>query len=82
VIAVVPPLYVRAIRPEVHFGNVAMPQISQPLRNRPRNAGGVEEERSIASGDIDGKASGLFEKISRRYTQIQADKRIEAKNLE
>ncbi len=45
-------------------------------------AGGVEEDRSIASGDIDGKASGLFEKISRRYTQIQADKRIEAKNLE
>lgn len=46
------------------------------------NGGGVEEDRSIASGDIDGKASGLFQKISKRYNQIQADKRIEAKNLE
>ena len=45
-------------------------------------SGGIEEDRSIASGDIDGKASGLFEKISKRYGQIQADKRIEAKNLE
>jgi hypothetical protein len=44
--------------------------------------GGVEEDRSIASSDIDGKASGLFEKISRRYGQVQADKRIEANNLE
>jgi hypothetical protein len=44
--------------------------------------GGVEEDRSIASGDIDGKASGLFEKISKRYGQIKADKRVEAKNLE
>jgi hypothetical protein len=46
------------------------------------NGGGVEEDRSIASGDIDGAASGLFQKISKRYNQIQADKRIEAKNLE
>jgi hypothetical protein len=45
-------------------------------------AGGVEEDRSIASGDIDGNASGLFQKISKRYSQIQADKRIEANNLE
>lgn len=46
------------------------------------SAGGVETDRSIASGDIDGKASGLFQKISKRYSQIQADKRVEAKNLE
>jgi hypothetical protein len=46
------------------------------------NGGGVEEDRSIASGDIDGASSGLFQKISKRYNQIQADKRIEAKNLE
>jgi hypothetical protein len=44
--------------------------------------GGVEEDRTIASGDIDGKASGLFEKISSRYSKIKADKRIEAQNLE
>jgi hypothetical protein len=46
------------------------------------SAGGVEEDRTIASGDIDGKASGLFEKISSRYSKIKADKRIEAQNLE
>lgn len=46
------------------------------------SGGGVEEDRSIASGDIDGKASGLFDKISKRYGQIQADKRVEAKNFE
>lgn len=46
------------------------------------SGGGVEEDRSIASGDIDGASSGLFQKISKRYSQIQADKRIEAKNLE
>lgn len=46
------------------------------------SGGGVEEDRSIASGDIDGASSGLFQKISKRYNQIQADKRIEAKNLE
>lgn len=44
--------------------------------------GGIEEDRSIASGDIDGEASGLFQKISKRYGQVQADKRIEANNLE
>lgn len=47
-----------------------------------KSAGGIEEDRSIASGDIDGEASGLFQKISKRYGQIQADKRIEANNLE
>jgi hypothetical protein len=47
-----------------------------------KSAGGIEEDRSIASGDIDGQASGLFQKISKRYGQIQADKRIEANNLE
>jgi hypothetical protein len=47
-----------------------------------KSDGGIEEDRSIASGDIDGGPSGLFEKISKRYSQIQADKRIEAKNLE
>jgi hypothetical protein len=44
--------------------------------------GGIEEDRSIASGDIDGASSGLFQKISNRYNQVHADKRIEAKNLE
>lgn len=47
-----------------------------------KSNGGIEEDRSIASGDIDGSASGLFQKISKRYSQIQADKRIETKNLE
>lgn len=47
-----------------------------------KSSGGIEEDRSIASGDIDGAASGLFQKISKRYGQIQADKRIEANNLE
>lgn len=45
-------------------------------------AGGIEEDRSIASGDIDGKGSpGIFQKISKRYNQVYADKRIEAMNL-
>jgi hypothetical protein len=44
--------------------------------------GKLEEDRSIASGDIDGRDSGLFSKISKRYSQVQADKRIEAKNIE
>ncbi len=47
-----------------------------------KSGGGIEEDRSIASGDIDGAASGLFQKISKRYGQIQADKRVETKNLE
>jgi hypothetical protein len=52
------------------------------LFDQKSEGGGVEEERSIASGDIDGKSSGLFEKISKRYFKIQEDKRVEAKNLE
>lgn len=47
-----------------------------------KSGGKLEEDRSIASGDIDGQDSGLFSKISKRYGQVQADKRIEAKNLE
>lgn len=47
-----------------------------------KGGGGVQEDRSIASGDIDGQASGLFQKISKRYGQVTADKRIEANNLE
>lgn len=47
-----------------------------------KGGGKLEEDRSIASGDIDGQDSGLFSKISKRYGQVQADKRIEAKNLE
>lgn len=42
--------------------------------------GGIEEDKVAA--DIDGAASGLFQKISNRYVKIQADKRIEASNLE
>jgi hypothetical protein len=42
----------------------------------------IEEDQSIASQDISGKDSGLFEKISKRYGQIQTDKRIQANNLE
>ena len=44
-------------------------------------AGGIEEDRSIAS-DIDGAASELFQKISKRYGQVQQDKRIEGQKLE
>jgi hypothetical protein len=44
--------------------------------------GGVEEDRSISSGDIDVKSIGLFQKISKRYGQVHADKRIETNNLE
>lgn len=47
-----------------------------------KGGGTLEEDRSIASGDIDGRDSGIFAKISKRYGQVQADKRIEAKNLE
>ncbi len=46
-----------------------------------KGGGKLEEDRSIAS-EIDGQDSGLFSKISKRYGLIQADKRIEAKNLE
>ncbi len=47
-----------------------------------KSEGGIEEDRSIASGDIDDSASGLFEKISKRYGQVQQDKRVESQNLE
>lgn len=54
-----------------------------PFANLFGDKGGkLEEDRSIASGDIDGQDSGLFAKISKRYGQVQADKRIEAKNLD
>lgn len=46
------------------------------------SGGGIEEDRSIASGDISGQSSGLFQKISKRYGQVHADKRVEANNLE
>ncbi len=44
-------------------------------------AGGIEEDRSIASDD-GSEASGLFHKISKRYGQVHQDKRIESQNLE
>lgn len=47
-----------------------------------KGSGGIEEDRSIASGDISGKSSGLFQKISKRYGQVHADKRVEANNVE
>ena len=47
-----------------------------------KGAGGGTEIQGGAAADIDGKTSGLFQKISKRYTRIHADKRIEAKNLE
>ncbi len=46
-----------------------------------KSQGGLEEDRSIAS-DSGGTDSGIFKKISRRYEQVQSDKRIEANNLE
>lgn len=42
--------------------------------------GGIEEDRSIASDS--GEGSGLFQKISRKYGQIQQEKRIDNPNLE
>jgi hypothetical protein len=47
-----------------------------------KSDGGIEEDRSIASDDPNSASSGLFQKISKRYSQVQADKRIEANNLE
>lgn len=47
-----------------------------------KSSGGIEEDRSIASGDIDGSASGLFQKISNRYNAVKSQNRIEANNLE
>lgn len=54
----------------------------ESLFDQKNSGGGVEEDRSIASEEISGKDSGLFQKISKRYGLIQADKRIEANNLE
>jgi hypothetical protein len=45
-----------------------------------KSEGGVEEDRSIAS--IEGKDSDLFARISKRYTEVQAAKRVEANNQE
>lgn len=44
--------------------------------------GGIEEDRSIASEDIDNSNSALFEKISKKYVKVHGEKRIEANNLE
>lgn len=46
------------------------------------SAGGIVEDRSIASKDIDDKSSVLFQKISRKYTEMHSNKRIEANNLD
>ena len=43
-------------------------------------AGGIEEDNSIAAdGGVD---SGLFQKISKKYGQVQQDKRLDSQNLE
>ncbi len=42
--------------------------------------GGIEEDRSIASDD--GEASGIFQKISRKYGQVQEEKRLDTQNVE
>jgi hypothetical protein len=44
--------------------------------------GGIEEDRSIASEDIDNSNSALFEKISKKYVKVHGERRIEANNLE
>jgi hypothetical protein len=43
-------------------------------------AGGIEEDRSIASDG--GQDSGLFQKISKKYGQVQQDNRLDSQNLE
>ena len=45
-----------------------------------KSGGGIEEDASISAAT--GQDSGLFQKISKRYSQIQAEKRVEASNLE
>ena len=40
--------------------------------------GGVEEDRSIASDE--GEGSGLFHKISKKYGQMQQEKRVDYVN--
>ncbi len=42
--------------------------------------GGIEEDRSIASDD--GEASGIFQKISKKYGQVQQEKRLDTQNVE
>lgn len=46
------------------------------------STGGLEEDRSIASNDIDDKSSVLFQKISKKYSEMHSSKRIQANNLE
>lgn len=46
------------------------------------SSGGIEEDRSIASNDIDDKSSVLFKKISKKYSEMHSSKRIQANNLE
>ena len=46
------------------------------------SAGGLEEDRTIASEGIDKKSSVLFQKISKKYSEMHSSKRIQANNLE
>ena len=55
---------------------------SSLFEQKDQEGGGIEEDRSIASEDIDLKSLDLFQKISKRYNQVHLDKRIEAKNLD
>lgn len=54
----------------------------QSLFDQEGAKGGIEEDRSIASEDIDNSNSALFEKISKKYVKVHGEKRIEANNLE
>lgn len=54
----------------------------QSLFDQDGAKGGIEEDRSIASEDIDNSNSALFEKISKKYAKVHGEKRIEANNLE
>lgn len=46
-----------------------------------KSSGGVEDDQSIPSNQ-NGVDSGLFQRLSKRYGQVQSEKRIEAVNLE
>lgn len=46
------------------------------------SGGGLEEDRTIASEGIDKKSSVLFQKISKKYSEMHSSKRIQANNLE
>lgn len=46
------------------------------------SGGGLEEDRTIASEGIDKKSSVLFQKISKKYSEMHSLKRIQANNLE